>query len=87
LPTGTRGSFPQVKWQGHEADHHSPLHNAETMNEISYTSTLQCLHGMFFYQFVSLSLLFNDNVNINLRQYKINDKMINEYVTAGGMNW
>jgi hypothetical protein len=34
-----------------------------------------------------MALLFNDTVSINQRQYKINDRMINECQTAGGMNW
>jgi hypothetical protein len=56
------------------------------MNERSYTSTPPCLHGMsFFYQFLSLSL--NDTVSINQRRYKIDDRMIKECETVGGMNW
>jgi hypothetical protein len=43
----TRGSYPEVKWLGHEATH-SPATSYEIKNECSYTSTPPtCLHGMY----------------------------------------
>jgi hypothetical protein len=43
---GTRGSFPGVKWPGHEADH-SPPSSAKVKNVWSYTSTSPIrLHGV-----------------------------------------
>jgi len=36
--TGTRCSYPGVKWPGHEADHSSPS-SAEVRNVWGYTST------------------------------------------------
>jgi hypothetical protein len=38
-PTGTGGSYPEVKRPGHEADH-APPSSAEVKNAWSYTSTL-----------------------------------------------
>lgn len=43
----TMESTPQVKWQGHEANH-SPLPSAQVKNGWQYTSTPSvCLHGMY----------------------------------------
>jgi hypothetical protein len=51
------------------------------MNKMGYISTLPRLHAMF------LSVFLNDTVSINQREYKINDRIINECETPGGMNW
>jgi len=44
---GNRGSYPEVKWLGHEATH-LPATSDEVKNECSYTSTPPtCLHGVY----------------------------------------
>jgi hypothetical protein len=44
-PMGTRGSFPRVKWQGHEADHSFPF-SAEVKNDDLYLHFPIHLHGV-----------------------------------------